>query len=180
MSLQSLDLRKLLSPSSLTFKAKVAMNGKTISVSCLADTGADGYLFVNINLIGALINHWGLRTKRLPQECPVTGFDGELRQPITHVAKLTFMIDGRVQQSQPMLIADIGKHDMIMGRLWFEEHGVLVDCRNYHLFWPDQISLKEEVLNQFLKPIPRQILKRPKPEASHQKDMERRDALMEQ
>lgn len=155
------------------------MNGKTISVSCLADTGADGYLFVNVNLARTLIRQWGLRTRKLPHKCPVTGFDGESRQPITHAVRLTFVINGRVQQSQPILIADIGRHDVIIGRLWFERHGVLVDCRSRRLYWPNQVLLKEEVLNQLTRLVPRQILKRPQIELKQQQDADRRDALIE-
>jgi hypothetical protein len=92
------DLRKLLFPAkdSLTFRARVAMNGRTVDVSCLADTGADGYIFIDYDLVKTMIRGLGLRTRRLPRECPITGFDGSLREPVTHAVKLTLMLDDRV------------------------------------------------------------------------------------
>jgi hypothetical protein len=53
VSLRKVNLKDLLSPvSNLTMKAQIALNGRTVGVSCLSDTGADGYPFVNINLVG--------------------------------------------------------------------------------------------------------------------------------
>jgi hypothetical protein len=94
------DSRKLLSlaKDSLTFRVRVAINGRTVDVSCLADTGADGYIFIDYDLASAMIGGLGLRTRRLPRECPITGFDRALREPITHAVKLTLMIDEYMQQ----------------------------------------------------------------------------------
>ena len=175
------DLRKLLSPAedSLTFRARVAINGRTVDVSCLADTGADGYIFVDHDLVSAMIRGLGLRTIRLLRECPVTGFNGALGEPITHAVKLTLMIDGHVQQQQPMLVTELGNNDLILGRMWFEAFGVLPDCKNRRLLWPDHPSLREEAQTDIARPIPRQILKQPKANESHQKDADRRNQLME-
>ena len=74
-----------------------------------------------------------------------------------------------------MLIADLGRHDFILGRMWFEQHGVLIDCRNRRLVWPDESTLFEEVSSQLSTPVPRQILQRPQPNQSHQRDADRRD-----
>lgn len=111
------DLRKLLSPAkdSLTFQAKVAINGRTVNVSCLADTGADGYILLDESIAISMIKGLGLRTIRLPHACPITGFDGSQAEPITHTVKLTLMIDGHVQTRQPMLVTEIGNQDVILG-----------------------------------------------------------------
>ena len=129
------DLRKLLSPAkdSLTFRARVAINGRTVDVSCLADTGADGYIFIDYSLVSAMIRGLGLRTRRLPRDYPITGYDRALRELITHTVKLTLMIDERVQQQQYILVTDLGNHDLILGRIWFEAHRVLPDCKNRRL-----------------------------------------------
>ena len=175
-----LNLTKLLSPAkdSLVFGAQLAVNGRTVEVSCLGDTGADGYIFVNENLVGLLAS-LGLRTRRLPEPCPVTGFDGGLRDPITHAVKLPLMIDGRVQIRQPMLVTELGKHDVILGKMWFAEHGVLPDCKNHRLIWPEQTSLREEVITQASRPIPKRILRRPQPCEDHQRDADRRDKAID-
>lgn len=93
------DLRKLLSPAkdSLTIRARVAFNRRTVDISCLADTGADRYIFIDYDLADTMIKGLGLRTRRLPHECLITGFDGSLAEPISYAVKLTLLIDGHVQ-----------------------------------------------------------------------------------
>jgi hypothetical protein len=71
------------------------------------------------------------------------------------------MIDRRVQQRQSMLVTNIGKHNIILGKLWFKEHRVLPDYRNDRLLWLEQVTLREYVLEQLVRPLPRKILKRP-------------------
>ncbi|KAJ5124626.1 Gag/polymerase/env polyprotein [Penicillium bovifimosum] len=86
-----------------------------------------------------------------------------------------------------MLIADTGRHDMILGRLWCADRGVTIDCKNLQLAWPEpargeeQKVMQEEVACQMTRPIPIQILKRPTEETSarHQKDADRRDTAFE-
>jgi hypothetical protein len=89
------------------------------------------------------------------------------------------MIDGRVQQRQPMLATELGKHDVILGKMWFAEYGVLPDCKNHRLIWPEQTSLREEVVTQASRLLPRRILQRPQPREDHQKDVDRRDKAMD-
>ncbi|KAJ5143091.1 retrovirus polyprotein [Penicillium bovifimosum] len=90
------------------------------------------------------------------------------------------MIDGRVQLKQPMVVTELGKHDLILGKLWFKKFNVLPDCANHRLWWPEDRSLKDQVVTQLIRPVPRKILRRPKLNPDHQKDVERRDKLMEQ
>jgi hypothetical protein len=32
-----------------------------------------------------------------------------------------------------MLVADLGRHDIILRRMWFAEYDVLLDCRRYRM-----------------------------------------------
>ncbi|KAJ5134995.1 retrovirus polyprotein [Penicillium bovifimosum] len=88
-------------------------------------------------------------------------------------------IDGHIQQQIPMLVADLGKHDMIIGRLWFSENDVLLDCRRRRMIWPHEVSLFEEVASKIALPTPITILKNPR-NLTHQKDADRRDKILEQ
>ncbi|KAJ5135347.1 retrovirus polyprotein [Penicillium bovifimosum] len=88
-------------------------------------------------------------------------------------------IDGHIQRQKPMLVADLGKHDMIIGRLWFAEHDVLPDCRRRRLIWPHEVSLFEEVASKIALPTPITILKNPR-NVTHQMDADRRDKILEQ
>ncbi|KAI3115141.1 hypothetical protein CBS147333_1538 [Penicillium roqueforti] len=156
-------------------------NGRSFSIDTLADTGADGSIFINLALVILLGKKFGLRTYKLNQEYPVRGFDGKLANPITHVVILTLNINGRVQQQVPMLVADLGKHDLILGRMWFSEHNVLLDCRRHRIIWPQRESLFDEVAGKLATPVPTQILKRNKPRnEKHQADADRRDQFFEE
>ncbi|KAI3220470.1 hypothetical protein DTO012A9_10171 [Penicillium roqueforti] len=182
VSLYALDLHKLLGGprDSLVFNTRLTYNGRSFTISALADTGADGSIFINTELVILLGKKFGLRTYKLDRECPVRGFDGKLSRPITHAVVLTLSIDDRIQQQIPMLVADLGRHDMIIGRMWFAENDVLLDCRRHRMIWPDENTLFDEVAGQLAAPVPMTILKRSAQiEPDHQKDMERRDRLFE-
>ncbi|KAI2732919.1 hypothetical protein DTO013F2_10515 [Penicillium roqueforti] len=153
---------------------------RSFTISALADTGADSSIFINTELVILLGKKFGLHTYKLDRECPVRGFDGKLSRPITHAVVLTLSIDDRIQQQIPMLVADLGRHDMIIGRMWFAENDVLLDCRRHRMIWPDENTLFNEVAGQLAAPVPMTILKRSAQiEPDHQKDIERRDRLFE-
>lgn len=75
------------------FRARVAINRRIVDVSCLIDTRADGYIFIDYDLVSAIIRGLGLRTRRLLREYPITGFNRVLREPITYIVKLILIID---------------------------------------------------------------------------------------
>jgi hypothetical protein len=57
-----------------------------------------------------------------------------------------------------MLIADLGRYDMILGRMWFAEHDVLLDCRRHRMIWPDERTLFDEVVSKISVLTPKAIL----------------------
>jgi hypothetical protein len=185
VSLYSLNLQKLLgSPyDSLVFNTELMINGRSFSISALCDTGADGSIFIDTALVALLCQQQGLRVQRLERQCPVNGFDGKPARPITHAVILSMCIEGHVHQQVPMLVADLGKHDLILGRIWLAQHDVLLDCRRRRMIWPHEPTLFEEVCNQVSLPTPITILKKPIPTSTastHQADADRRDKLLEQ
>ena len=129
MSLYGLNLQKLLgSPNdSLVFSTQLMHNGRSFSISALGDTGADGSIFIDSSLVWLLGKQFGLNTHRLDREYPLVGFNGRKARPITHAVILSLCVDGRICQQVPMLVADLGGHNIILGRIWFAEHDVLLD-----------------------------------------------------
>jgi hypothetical protein len=111
----------------------------------------------------------------------VKGFDGKTENAITHLMILSLVVDGRVMYNLPFLIVRLGKHDVILGRMWLARYGVMVDCSRRRLLWPEEVSLKEEIqAKQFVR-LPRKLLLRDREvEISHQKDTDRRDRAIEQ
>ncbi|OXV11878.1 hypothetical protein Egran_00361 [Elaphomyces granulatus] len=79
----------------------------------------------------------------------------------------------------PIIITDLGQHDMIIGKNWLAEHDVWLNMKDQRLVWPDQRSLLDEIQSQQTMSLPKAILKRPKVNPDHQRNMERRDRLME-
>lgn len=79
-----------------------------------------------------------------------------------------------------MLVADLGKYDMILGRKWFADHDVLLDCRRYRMIWLDEKTLFDDVASKMAVPTPTAILQKPKPNPDHQADADRRDRLFGQ
>jgi hypothetical protein len=180
--LQVLDLANLLGQPerNLTFPNKIAFNGRSFSIKSLVDTRANGFIFINIRLVRLLIKNLGLRIVRLSKECPITGFDGKPADPITYAVVLSMITDRRVQHRVPMLVADLGQHDMIIGRMWFEKYGVLLDCKGRRMIWPDEPTLFESVAYRIPTPLPISILKRKMLiDPAHQSDADRRDQLLQ-
>jgi transcriptional regulator GlxA family with amidase domain len=59
-----------------------------------------------------------------------------------------------------MLVEDLRKHDLILGRMWLAQHDMLLDCRRRRMIWPHEPTFKE-VYNQVSLPTPITILKKP-------------------
>ncbi|KAJ5260703.1 Retrovirus polyprotein [Penicillium chrysogenum] len=137
-------------------------NRRSFSILALGDTGVDSYVFINSSMVIILGKRFGLRVERLGCECLVRGFNGKLAELIRHMAFLTICIDRRIQRQIPILIVDLGRYDIILGRMWFAEHNVLLDCRRHRMIWPDERTLFDEVANDI-----------------YQKDADRRDRLFE-
>jgi hypothetical protein len=68
----------------------------------------------------------------------VKGFDGQPGRLATHAIILNLGIDGRRQQGVPMLILDLGNHDLILGRKWLVHFDIWLDVKNRRLMWPNQ------------------------------------------
>jgi hypothetical protein len=96
----------------------------------------------------------------LGQLCAVKGYNSKTAIPITHLIRLTLKIQGRVQQNLPFLIIELGKHNIILGRMWLAKYKVLIDCYYYWLLWPEEISLKDELLSKQDLFIPKLIFSR--------------------
>jgi transposase InsO family protein len=155
---------------------QLVSNGYSIAVQALGDTGANGFIFIDTNLANILAKRFGLRTTRLPEECAVRGYNGHSEEPITHALIMSIVVDGRRQANLPMLIVNLGRHDLILGRMWFAHSGVLPDCKNRRLLWPEDLTTVDKAFSLVVKPLPRTILKREQAvEAKHQEDADRRD-----
>ena len=175
-----IDLSKLLGGQGFHVDSQLAYNGLSFTVNTLADTGANGYLFIDTKKAIELARFYNIPTEPLKQPAKTRGFSGSDGPRITHAIKLHLIVGGRRFLNQTFLILNLGQHEAIIGRRWFAEHDVWLDVRNRRLIWPYEQTLKDELEASQPEILPKQILQRPRPRLEHQKDADRRDQKMNQ
>src|SRR4051812_13751654 len=75
-----------------------------------------------------------------------------------------------------MLVVGLGDHDMILGRKWFVHTGVLIDCKNRRLIWPDgqpRTTRWDKIIT-----TTKENLEPRNTSSKHQQDADHRDKLM--
>ena len=159
--------------------SQIAHNGISIPLTTLADTGANGYLFIHTKRATELTKFFGIPTHQLKTEIGTKGYDGQARASITHVMRCHLLTGGRCFLNQLFLITDLGQHDLIIGRKWFDHHDVWLDVKNRKLIWPEQRSSMDIITREQYLEAPKQILQQLKPNPIHQADMERHDQQFE-
>jgi hypothetical protein len=111
-----IDLNQLVGGNSFTIPCTLFLNGIGIIIQALNDSGANGFLFINIRFIITLSSFLRIEIISLTAEIPFKGFDGKINSPVIHVLFLNMLIDGKRQLLVSFLIIDIGGHDVIIGR----------------------------------------------------------------
>ena len=158
-----IDLSKLLGGQGFHVDSQLAYNGLSFPITTLADTGANGYLFIDMKKAIELACFYNIPTEPLRQPTKTRGFSGSAEPQITHAIKLHLIVGGRRLLNQPFLILNLGQHEAIIGRRWFAEHDVWLDVRNQQLMWPHEQTLKDELEVNQPKMLPKQILQQPRP-----------------
>jgi hypothetical protein len=169
------DLTQLIGGKHFTVPCTLSFNGYGVKTLALADSGANGFLFIDTKCAHDLSKYLNLEYEILKTPCPVKGYDGKPGTPVTKVVYLHLSIDGHRQQRVPMLVLDLGNHDLILGRKWFETFDILLDVRRRRLIWPEDRPTVE--------PGPKELITdrntlRPQPvQPYHQEDVARRAEL---
>lgn len=58
------------------------------------------------------------------------------------------LVDDRKMFNVPLLLLDLGSHDMIIGRKWLEHTSALVNAKHRRLVWPADALLPDYVPNR--------------------------------
>lgn len=66
----------------------------------------------------------------LELDCQLQGYNNKEEERISHTTSFQLDIDGHQLEDTPFLIADTGKHDMILGKKWLQEHDIWLDSSN--------------------------------------------------
>jgi hypothetical protein len=118
----------------------LAYNRYRVQTSALVDSGANGLVFIDNRFATDLVKFLGAEIIPLTTPCSVKGFDGKPGRPATQTITLNLGIDKHRQRKIPMLILDLGNHNLILGRKWLAYYDIWLDIRNRKLLWPDQAS----------------------------------------
>lgn len=148
-------------------------------MTALADSGANGSIFLNTPCAIEAAKFFNTTVIRLRKPVPVHGFDGKGSHQITHAIILHLLIDGRRCMDVPMLITDLGHHDVIIGRRWLAQHDIWLDVKNRKLLWPGERDERALVAAQHELTVKRKALAATPVNPDHQKDADQRDRAME-
>jgi hypothetical protein len=154
----------------------LSTNGYRVTSSALVDTRANGFVFINTLFAYDIAKLLGLKAQRLPYTIGTKGYDGKAGERITHYLRLHITVDGRRQYNIPLLILDLGSHDLILGRKWLAYFDILPDCRRGCLRWPSELPPSQSAVKEItiardsLNPWTPKALK-----ASYQLDTDLRD-----
>jgi transposase InsO family protein len=156
----------------------LSKNGYSISTKALIDCRANGFIFIDTLCAKDIAQYLGLKTRRLPQPATVKGYDGKSENAITHFLLLHLTVDGRRFYNTPLLILDLGSHDLILGRKWLASFKILVDCHNHCLCWPSHLQPSHSVVKEIT--VPRQGLLPRRDLQNYQEDADARDQAFEE
>ena len=153
------------------------MNGLGIALSALADTGANGYLFVNRTIAGRLSKALGAKIQPLPYTVPIRGFQSSIQSHASHFIRLHLTVDGRRIYNCPFVILDLGKQDIIIGVKWIRRFRTQLDALHNRFIWPSEYPPTRTWMKEIVLPFHRSL---PTVQVNHQQDANRRDALLQQ
>jgi len=128
------DLSQLLKGDSFTFLYTISSNRLRIKTCTLINTKANGYAFINTKFAALATRFLNTKAQQLFTPCNIQGFNSKIAQLITDYIELTLLINRR-QIKVPMLIIQLRGQDIILGRKWATEIGVLINCKNRQLIW---------------------------------------------
>jgi predicted aspartyl protease len=143
----------------------------------MIDTGASGYIFLNRSLAQRLSNALNTRIRRLPHPVPVRGFTNDISTSVSQYIRLHLTIDKRRIYNCPIVILDLGSHDMIIGNKLLKKFKIRLDPFNNRFIWPSDYPptptfTKEILLSYESQRSPWKVL-------DHQKDANRRTRAIE-
>jgi Reverse transcriptase (RNA-dependent DNA polymerase) len=156
-----------------TVSCRLSHNGYAVQTSALADSGANGFVFLDTRLARDLMKFLNISPISLSKPCSVKGYDGRPGKPISEVLMLHLEIDGHRQKNIPLLILDLGNYDLILGRKWFDKFDIWLDIRNKRLLWPREHSSDSNFTKEIC--TPRENLRITAILPRHQADVEKRD-----
>jgi hypothetical protein len=155
----------------------LSMNGLGISTQSLADTGANGYLFLNRPLAVKLSKSLGVKIQRLPYSVPIRGFQNKIQSHADQYLRLHLTVDGHKVYNCPFVILDLGSQDVIIGIKWMKKFRLKINTQTNQFIWPAEypptLIASKDILIRYNSSRP--LLKT---QRQHQSDVLRRDRII--
>lgn len=105
----------------------------------LIDTGATGYLFIDVKLAYQLQRRLGAKIENTIDEGNVAGYDGG-EQKINQVLTISLNLAGRSYPQQQFIVLAMSR-DIIVGKQFMADHNLLADCNNHTLIRREDITI---------------------------------------
>jgi hypothetical protein len=133
--LQQIDLSSLIAGNSFTLACTLRTdgNGIAVQVEALGDTGASGYVFINLEFATDLCRSLGVKPKRLLYTIYPKGFNSQKGSFISQYLLLNIEINSCRIPYIPMLIIELDSHDIIIGQNFFDYFHILIDVYDRRL-----------------------------------------------
>jgi len=97
--------------------AHLTSQDQSFSLRPLIDSGSAAHTLIHANLANRVCEELGIQPIPLAKEKLIRGYDGKIsKKVITHKILLNLIIGSHKELTVPMLIADIGHHEVILGK----------------------------------------------------------------
>ena len=109
-----------------------------IKTTSLLDTEAIDITFINLAMARHVYDVLKISFIQLAKPKSIRGFNGKSAPPITYAIYPTVMVQSHTKLLASFLITKLGQHPLILGKLWMQKHGVILDMSYDKLaFWPE-------------------------------------------
>jgi len=99
-----------------TLQTQINVKSYTFYTQSLGNTGANSFLFINLELATLLIRYCSAYSKSLPYAISIVEYNKKGDFKITHYVHLMLQIDNCWFIHMPFCIAPLGKYNIIIGR----------------------------------------------------------------
>ena len=111
---------------------------QTFAVRFLIDTGCNGYAFIHEDLVEEVCHQLHIEPVAIPKPKRVRGWDGQISKKLIRFAIYpSFTLGGYRQATMPMLIANLGHNQAILGKPWMNQCGPILDMKDDTIIFPD-------------------------------------------
>ena len=102
---------------SFLIDAHLTSQNRSFSLRPLIDSGSAAYTIIHSNLVDKVCEKLRIQSIPLAKEKLIRGYDGKIsKKAITHKILPNLIIESHKELTVPMLIADIGHHEAILGK----------------------------------------------------------------